>query len=129
MIYLCTVKEEQKLAGLKDVAQAIDSPTAFTAKILQKLVRAQLLESLRGPSGGFKLVSRQISLLEVVNAIDGDRLVNACVLGLKECSGLHPCPVHDKFMAVRDHLKGVLSTTYLKDVKGGVISGNRFLKI
>ncbi|MEQ8359656.1 MAG: Rrf2 family transcriptional regulator [Cytophagales bacterium] len=129
MIYLCSVEEEQKLAGLKDVAQAIDSPTAFTAKILQKLVRAQLLESLRGPSGGFKVVTRQISLLEVVNAIDGDRLVTGCVLGLKECSGIHPCPVHDKFMAVRDHLNGVLSTTYLKDLRGGVITGNRFLRM
>ncbi|QNL23253.1 Rrf2 family transcriptional regulator [Hyphobacterium sp. CCMP332] len=129
MIYLCSVKEEQKLSGLKDVAQAIDSPSAFTAKILQKLVRAQLLESLRGPSGGFKVVARQISLLEVVKAIDGDRLVSACVLGLKECSSQYPCPVHDKFVAVRDHLSGVLSTTNLKDVKGGVIMGNRFLKI
>lgn len=129
MIYLCSVEEEQKLAGLKDVARAIDSPTAFTAKILQKLVRAQLLESLRGPSGGFKVVTRQISLLEVVNAIDGDRLVTGCVLGLKECSGIHPCPVHDKFMAVRDHLNGVLSTTYLKDLRGGVITGNRFLRM
>lgn len=129
MIYLCSVEEEQRLAGLKDIAQAIDSPSAFTAKILQKLVRAELLESLRGPNGGFKVVTRHISLLEVVNAIDGDRLVTGCVLGLKECSAKQPCPVHDKFVAVRDHLNGVLSTTHLKDVKGGLIIGNRLLRI
>lgn len=129
MIYLCSVEREERLAGLKDIAEAIDSPSAFTAKILQKLVRAELLDSLRGPSGGFKVVSRPISLLEVVITIDGPGLVTGCVLGLKDCGGQYPCPAHDKFIAVREHLSGVLSTTYLKDLKGGVINGNRFLRI
>lgn len=129
MIYLCSIKEEGRHAGLKDVAGAIDSPVAYTAKILQKLVKANLLESLRGPSGGFRVANRQITLLEIVKTIDGERLVTGCVLGLKECNKEHPCPVHDKFVAVRDHLQGVLTTTNLLDVKGGLIKGNRFLKI
>jgi len=128
MIYLRSVEDRGKLAGLKDIAGAIDSPSAYTAKILQQLVRAKLLESLRGPSGGFKVVERPVTLLEVVIAIDGEGLVNQCVLGLKECGGSHPCPAHDKFAAIRDHLNGVLSTTYLSDMSGGIISGNRFLK-
>lgn len=129
MIYLRSVQEENKLAGLKDIASAIDSPEAFTAKILQQLVRAGLLQSLRGPSGGFKIMDRPINLLEVVTAIDGDGIVKSCVLGLEECSSKHPCPAHDKFLAIRDHLKGVLSTTNLSELKGGVIAGNRFLKL
>jgi len=129
MIYLRSIQEENKLAGLKDIAGAIDSPEAFTAKILQQLVRAGLLQSLRGPSGGFRVVDRPITLLEVVTAIDGDGIVKSCVLGLEECSSLHPCPAHDKFMAIRDHLKGVLSTTNLSELQGGLIAGNRFLKL
>ncbi len=105
MIYLCSVTEVGKLAGLKDIAGAIDSPEAYTAKILQQLVRAGLLESLRGPNGGFKVADRDITLMEVVTAIDGEHLVKSCVLGLKECSGEHPCPAHDKFIAIRDHLE------------------------
>ncbi len=129
MIYLCTVQEEGKLAGLKDIANANGSPEAYTAKILQQLVRSGLLQSLRGPTGGFKVSNRPITLLEVVTAIDGEGLVRNCVLGLEECSSQHPCPVHDKFSAIRDHLKGVLSTTYLDDAKNGVIEGKRFLKL
>ncbi|XOV91263.1 MAG: RrF2 family transcriptional regulator [Bacteroidota bacterium] len=129
MIYLCTVQEEGKLAGLKDIAKANGSPEAYTAKILQQLVRNGLLQSLRGPTGGFKISSRPITLLEVVTAIDGEGIVKDCVLGLEECSAQHPCPVHDKFSAIRDHLKGVLSTTNLDDVKNGIIEGKRFLKI
>ncbi|SIN81964.1 RrF2 family transcriptional regulator [Algoriphagus halophilus] len=129
MIYLFSVQSEGNLAGLKEVAKAIDSPEAFTAKILQVLVRAGLLQSLRGPSGGFRVVDRPITMLEVVIAIDGDRIVKNCVLGLEECSSSHPCPAHDKFMAIRDHLKGVLTTTQLKELKSGLIAGNRFLKL
>lgn len=129
MIYLCSVQEDGKLAGLKDIANAIQSPEAFTAKILQQLVKSGLLQSLRGPSGGFKVANKPITLLEIVIAIDGEGLVTNCVLGLEECSGDHPCPAHDKFLAIRDHLKGVLTTTYLSDLKGGVIEGNRFLRL
>ncbi|MEQ8551896.1 MAG: Rrf2 family transcriptional regulator [Cyclobacteriaceae bacterium] len=129
MIYLCTVQEEGKLAGLKDISNANGSPEAYTAKILQQLVKNGLLQSLRGPTGGFKVSDRPITLFEVVMAIDGESIVKDCVLGLKECSSARPCPVHDKFVAIRDHLKGVLTTTYLTDIKSGVIEGNRFLKL
>ena len=129
MIYLCTVQEEGKLAGLKDISNANGSPEAYTAKILQQLVKNGLLQSHRGPTGGFKVSDRPITLLEVVVAIDGESIVKDCVLGLRECSSARPCPVHDKFVAIRDHLKGVLTTTYLTDIKSGVIEGNRFLKL
>lgn len=128
MIYLCT-QEEGKLAGLRDISAANGSPEAYTAKILQQLVKSGLLQSLRGPTGGFKVSDRPITLLEVVVAIDGESIVKDCVLGLKECSSAYPCPVHDKFVAIRDHLKGVLTTTHLTDIKSGVIEGNRFLKL
>lgn len=130
MIYLASVEDREKRAGLRDIAAAIASPEAFTAKILQQLVRAKLLLSLRGPSGGFELrKERPIRLLEIVIAIDGEGLVKNCVLGLETCSDAQPCPAHDRFIAIRDHLTGVLTTTSLADVKGGIIQGNRYLKL
>ena len=130
MIYLASVQEEGKRAGLRDIAAAIGSPEAFTAKILQQLVRSHLLLSLRGPNGGFELRKGEpIRLLEIVVAIDGEGIVKNCVLGLEKCSDEHPCPAHDKFVAVRNHLTGVLGATSLSDLKGGIIQGNRFLRI
>ncbi|WP_258105505.1 Rrf2 family transcriptional regulator [Marinoscillum sp. MHG1-6] len=129
MIYLCSVQEDGKRAGLKDIAEAIASPEAFTAKILQQLVRNRLLHSVRGPSGGFVLRKEPIPLIDVVVAIDGEGLVKNCVLGLEECSKDRPCPAHEKFSAVRDHLTGVLTSTMLTDLKGGIIQGNSFLKL
>ena len=128
MIYLNFKKEDTNLAGLKEITKAIDSPEAYTAKILQQLVRCNLLVSLRGPSGGFKVKDKSITLLEIVIAIDGERVVNNCVLGLETCSSDHPCRVHHKFLSVRDYLKGVLSTTHLSDITGGLAEGISFLK-
>lgn len=129
MIYLSTREGEVALAGLKDITKAIDSPEAYTAKILQQLVRNNLLISLRGPSGGFKVADRPITLLEIVVAIDGEKMVSSCVLGLDQCSSDHPCPVHHRFVSVRDYLKGVLTTTKLSDIKAGVKDGMSFLKL
>lgn len=129
MIYLHSKKEDADLAGLKEITKAIDSPEAYTAKILQQLVRNKLLLSHRGPSGGFKVADRPITLVEIVIAIDGDKLVNNCVLGLEECSSEHPCPVHKKFISVRDYLKGVLTTTKLEDVTVDLSEGASFLRM
>lgn len=130
MIYLSSVEEEGKRAGLRDIAGAIDSPEAFTAKILQQLVRNNLLQSLRGPTGGFRLrYSKPIMLKEIVVAIDGDGIIKRCVLGLERCSDTQPCPAHDKFLAVRNHLAGMLESTNLDDITGGIIQGNSYLKL
>lgn len=69
--------KESRLQG-KEIAAALETPTDYLLKILQGLVRARLLTSLRGPNGGFEL-SRdpdEITLLEIVEAIDGPVLGN-----------------------------------------------------
>ena len=62
-------------------------------------------------------------------AIDGEGIFKNCLLGLEECSATHPCPIHDKFKAVRDHLAGVLTTTTIDEAKEGIRLGNSFLKV
>ena len=129
-MYLAVQQQDNRLVGLKEIAQAIDSPTAFTAKITQQLVKSKLLQSLRGPTGGFRLrENKTVTLLEIVTAIDGEGIFKNCVLGLEECSAAHPCPIHDKFKAVRDHLAGVLITTTIDEAKEGIQLGNSFLKV
>lgn len=129
MIYLAKVKEENRMVGVKEISKAIDSPEAFTAKILQQLAKQNLLLSLRGPHGGFQINKEEcpIMLAKVVYAIDGEGLTSHCVLGFKTCSGEHPCPVHHKFVAIRDHLKGMLMTTTIEEVAQQVDEGTYFL--
>jgi Rrf2 family protein len=130
MIYVATLPEGQERAGLKEISKAVNSPEAFTGKILQELVKHDLLHSIKGPNGGFLIQgdTSKIVLSEIVEAIDGDMLFTGCALGLEKCSEDHPCPVHHKFKAIREHLTGMLMTTSLRDVADRVNIGISFLK-
>lgn len=116
-------------AGLQEIAQAIDSPRPFTAKILQQLAKYGLLKSVPGPGGGFALrENSEISLAEIVLAIDGDALMSRCVLGFEACSDEHPCPVHYKFRGIRDYLNNTLNTTTMDELKEVFYNEPIFLK-
>ncbi|PRY87621.1 RrF2 family transcriptional regulator [Mongoliibacter ruber] len=130
MIYIASLPKGNQRAGLKDIATAINSPEAFTAKILQSLVKDDLLNSVKGPHGGFAICGNpsEIYLAQLVESIDGNILLTGCALGLKKCSEDHPCPVHYKFKAIREHLAGMLLTTSLSDVADRVNTGISFLK-
>ena len=64
MIYVAG-NEENRRIGLKEITGAIDSPEAFTAKILQQLVKSKLLDSFKGPNGGFKLVENKVLIWQM----------------------------------------------------------------
>lgn len=126
---------EQSIVGIrvnqKQISKAIDSPEAFTAKILQLLTKNNIINSEKGPSGGFIMVPQsieKIKLSHVVFAIDGDEVYKGCGLGLKKCNEKKPCPVHDKFKLVRDELKNMLETTTIKELTHGLKDGFTFLK-
>ena len=131
MIFIKTLEVKGDHVGLKLIAKEIDSPQAFTAKILQRLVRADLLKSVRGPHGGFKINERHgpIYLRNIVEAIDGDGLLTDCVLGFEKCSSEEPCAVHYKFIEIRNELKRTLSDTHIEEIAGIVSSGFGTLKM
>ncbi len=126
-------KESQKgqRSSLKEVADAIDSPVAFTAKILQSMAKEGIIVSVKGPTGGYETADSEtarITLLDIVTAIDGDKIYNGCGLGLKQCNELKPCPLHYQFKAVRDELKEMLESTTIMELTNGLYEGNAYLK-
>jgi Rrf2 family iron-sulfur cluster assembly transcriptional regulator len=131
-IFIAKFSLENKKVGFVDVAKEIDSPKAFTAKILQILVKAGIIDSVKGVNGGFYVPIPRISttfLVQIVYAIDGDSVFNGCGFGLAECSETHPCPIHDKFIRIRNELSNMLHTTNLEELALGIKSGNTFLKL
>ena len=131
MIYLALQQKSGLVyVGVTAVSEAIGSPRYFTAKILQQLSKAKLIDSQRGPNGGFYLpADSQVSLADIVRVIDGDQLLDGCILGFEECSDLRPCPAHYKFKSVRDYLKGALVTTHIEELRQIVENENGFLKL
>ena len=113
--------------SLKDVAEAIESPPAYTSKILQKLSRANIVNSDKGPAGGFSMDKDQLKKVKlsfIVYAIDGNSIYSGCGLGLIKCNEKAPCPIHNQFKIIRDDLKKMLETTTVqsltKELKGGL---------
>ena len=106
MIFIAQKTKDGSKIGIIEIVEGIDAPKHFVAKILQELVRQGLLQSAKGPNGGFYIDEqcRRRSLADIVKAIDGDKLFSGCGLGLKQCSQTHPCPIHDEFQKVRSKL-------------------------
>jgi Rrf2 family protein len=115
MIFVAKKSKDGSKIGIKEIAKGIDSPEHFIAKILQDLSRKGLVQSLKGPNGGFYLdvTSLQYSLADIVRETDGDKLFSGCGLGLKECSESQPCPIHHEFKKVRNDIFTMLEKAKL----------------
>ena len=131
-IYITDQSIKDRRISLKDIAKQIDSPEAFTAKILQQLAKNNIINSVKGPNGGFIIEKENMSkifLSQIISAIDGDQIYKGCGLGLKKCSASKPCPLHEKFKTIRDNLKKTLENTTVLELSLGLSDGTTFLKI
>ena len=131
-IFIAVNSTENRRVSPKEISEQIDSPQAFTAKILQALVRNNVVKSVRGAYGGFEIDKDKIAttkLSQIVYAIDGDNIYKGCGLGLHICDENHPCPVHDRFKIVREELKDMLENTSLEQLALDIKSGVSFLKV
>lgn len=124
-IYLAQEYHTDKNIGIKEIARQSNTPEPFCAKVLQLTAKHGLLHSVKGPHGGFRLkrTPEKIRLADIVDVIDGNHLYTGCALGFKECSAKNPCPIHDKFMEVRQNLKVMLLTTSLQELSESVKAG------
>ncbi|MCO5233359.1 MAG: Rrf2 family transcriptional regulator [Chitinophagales bacterium] len=129
-IYIATQSLKSNRVKLGDVAQNAGSPEAFTAKLLGILTKSQIIQSTKGPYGGFEIPKdkmNEIKISQIVYAIDGDSVYNGCGLGLSECDASAPCPMHDKFIKIRVELKRMLETTTIYDLATKIKSGKSIL--
>ncbi|HLT73371.1 MAG TPA: Rrf2 family transcriptional regulator [Cyclobacteriaceae bacterium] len=129
MIFIVTRTADGSRVGMKDIARHTDSPEPFVAKVLQALSRRGIVSSVKGPNGGFYVSpgSKQIPLIDIVMATDGDALFLSCGLGINKCSEKKPCPIHYEYKAIRDEIRNMLSTNTIQDLAAGLISGETFL--
>jgi Rrf2 family protein len=130
MFLVAQLSAEGKYVGIKEIVAGLDAPQHFIAKILQDLTKKGLLTSAKGPNGGFLVNATQqkTSLLEIVFAIDGEKIITSCCLGLKDCSEKNPCPVHEEYKVIRKKLRSMLSSTKVTDFNDELGLRKLFLK-
>ncbi len=103
---------------MDELCENTDLPRDFLAKVFQKLVKEGVLKSTRGRGGGFTLAkpAHQITLMQIVEAMEGPQRLDQCVVGLEKCTDSMPCPQHDLYKPIRQRLKDYMNTTTLADL-------------
>ncbi len=113
------LKKGNPRVTLKAISDTIGSPPAFTSKILQQLVGANIITSVKGGGGGFDITPAKIKstkIITIVRAIECDQLATSCFLGLPHCSDKEPCPVHHLYAPIREQLNSELLNVSLYDI-------------
>jgi len=95
-LFLAEHSSVEKKISVKLIAESIDVPSPFLAKLFQQLVRGKIISSSKGPHGGFYLTEENSkkNVCDIIENIDGLNRLNDCFLGLNECDSKNPCPVH-----------------------------------
>ena len=111
ILYMST-QQSGKFTNIVEISDRLEIPMPFLGKTLQLLVQHGLLSSLKGPKGGFKLNKNpdEITLFQIVEAIDGTEFMTACVMGFPYCSGRDPCPMHARWGSLRDDIYNMLTS-------------------
>ena len=104
VIFLCSKFGVKENASIKEVAEFINANEHTVGKILQTLVKQNVIKSQKGPTGGFYISKEQRKqpIINIVEAIDGKQVFKNCGLGLSKCSSAHPCPIHYDYSKARD---------------------------
>ncbi|MBE2290682.1 MAG: Rrf2 family transcriptional regulator [Chitinophagaceae bacterium] len=118
VIYLASKRPASEKVGIVEIAKQIDVSEHTLGKILQALVRHNVINSTKGPSGGFYLTEDQTDqpIMNIVEAVDGKMAFKECGLGLSKCSENHPCPIHHIYKEGRQIIENLFKENRVKDL-------------
>lgn len=105
MLYLAKTHQSDstKRVLTKEISESHNIPYFFLAKIIQDLSKGNLITSMKGPNGGLSLAEppSEITLFDVLNAVDSTRYLDQCVIGFPKCKEDTPCPLHYEWKRIK----------------------------
>lgn len=115
---MATVGKDKKYVPIAQISKELGISFHFLTKILQMLTEHKITVSHRGPSGGVSLArpASEITLMDMVKAIEPDHSLDECFLGLPGCGEAAPCPLHSYWGEVRDRILSKLENTDLESL-------------
>lgn len=129
IIYLSSKTETEKKSSIREISAFINENEHTVGKLLQKLVKKEIINSTKGPNGGFYITESQKnqSLINIIYAIDGKSVFEQCGLGLNKCSDVKPCPFHNDFKPLRELFKKICSEKCISDLSEDINKGLAYL--
>lgn len=113
-----SMQPEGQMCLLSEICKDQDIPQSFMAKIFQSLGRARIIKSFRGVKGGFALAKspKDITLKELMEAIEGPMNINICVSGDDECHRENFCPTSSVWKELQESIEDILDRCNFEDL-------------
>jgi len=129
VLYLSSKFDTNSKSTIKDIAVHIDVSEHTLGKLLQVLVKKNIICSEKGPSGGFFITKAQLKLpvMSIIEAIDGTEIFKECGLGLTKCNSAKPCSIHNQYKAARDLFVDIFNNNKISDLGDSVNKGLSYL--
>jgi Rrf2 family protein len=120
VIYIAASSQKSRVC-VEELADKLKVPRHFMGKVMKALVKNDILQSTKGPTGGFSMNDRTLDtpLIRILETTDGHKQFDVCVLRFTKCNSQNPCPLHLKIVETRDNLSAILSDTRIRDLVTG----------
>ena len=118
VLYIVLMQDTKKYVQAEEIAVQLGVPRHFVSKILKKLVKAGVLSSSKGKTGGFTVNEETAGfvLLRLFEITDGLNTFSLCSLRLQECNAATPCPLHTPMDNIKQQLRNTLAATTISDL-------------
>ena len=115
---LCSLAAHDRRRTAEEMAGDINATRQIMPKLMEPMVRAGWVESTPGPSGGYRLQAdlEQVSLLQLIEAVEGPTDDQKCVLRGSECPAVELCAIHEAWIPARNALLEKLGATTIAEI-------------
>ncbi len=116
VIFIASRPEQKSNTGLREIAEKLNIPQPYLAKILQILSKKKILHSSKGPHGGFTLMvpAAELSMMDIIDAIDGRDFFDSCYITGEKCNFDEPdkgvCILHNDLRKEKVRLERFFSS-------------------
>ncbi len=120
VLYVAMMGDEKRKIRIDEMAKKLAVPRHFLGKIMNRVAKKGILNSVKGPNGGFSLNNKTLdtSLLALIEAIDGLGQFEGCVLRFNRCNPEYPCPLHREIHSYRTDLLESFANTRIGSLLG-----------
>lgn len=131
VLFLADKSSIENKYGAKEIAEELEIPHHFIAKLLQDMARKKVISSAKGPGGGFYLSenNHKNNICKILDHTEKGEIFNECFLALPSCGDKNPCPVHHLVSPFRKALLENFETQTIKEFSNQIKEQGSFLTL
>ena len=118
LLYIALVNETKPKIQMEEIAERLALPRHFLGKVMKKLAKEGIINSTKGPHGGFfinedTLNTPLVKLIEITSEVDQ---FDSCILRMRKCNSNNPCPLHFQVETMKNQWRSLIADTTVGDL-------------